>query len=122
MSYGRYERERYFNLLAEVEFVICLSESESQGLAMFEAWVRDVPTLIWNRGYWQGYGYKWKDEKISSPYLIDDCGMFFEDESEFKKKLSIFLSKISQFVSRKYAITNFNDEVVARKYLEILRQ
>lgn len=86
VKYGKYNQKNYFSLLNKSKISIFLSESESQGLAMFESWARDVPTLVWNRGYWQKGDNKWVDKKISSPYLTDSCGIFFTDQNDFEEK------------------------------------
>jgi len=102
--------------------MIYLVESESQGLALAEAWLRNVPTFVWNRGYWQYGNYSWRDDKISAPYLTDECGLFFRDYNDFKEKLPLFLTKLSQFQPRKYALNNFIDVITTRKYLEIINE
>ncbi len=121
LSYGRYKREDYFRSLEESEFMIFLSESESQGLALCEAWMRDVPVLAWSRGYWRWKNYEWRDEKVGAPYLTDEAGMFFKDAADFKEKLPVFLEKIKsgEFRPRQYAIENFSDKTAAKEYLEI---
>lgn len=52
IRYGRYKKERYFEMLKKIKFMIFFSESESQGLALQEAWIRNTPSLVWDRGYW----------------------------------------------------------------------
>ncbi len=122
LRYGRYKHEDYFRLLEESEFMIWLSQSESQGLALCEAWMRNVPTLVWNRGFMEYKNYKWYNEKISAPYLTDETGMFFKDIDDFKEKLPVFLKKMRAggFRPREYAVQNFSDETAAKKYLELI--
>ena len=123
IEYGRYKRERYFEILSKVKFMIYLQEVESEGIALLEAWIRNVPTFVWNRGYFE---YKKVAKKvfgnISAPYLAKECGMFFKDFNDFKEKLPFFLADINQFKSREYAIKNFSDEVTAKNYLEIIKE
>jgi hypothetical protein len=120
LNYGRYKREDYFELLDKSEFMIYFSESESQGLALIEAWMRDVPILARNRGFWEWKNYRWEAENISAPYLTNDCGIFFKDEEDFSGRLSFFLEKLKsgQFQPRQYALKNFSDEIAAKNYLK----
>ncbi len=121
IEYGRYKKKDYWKMLDKAKFMIYLQESESQGLALAEAWMRNVPTLVWSRGYCEVRGQRWNDPKSAAPYLTDECGMFFKDEDDFKHKLPVFLEKIHQFMPRKYAIENFSDETAAKRYLEIIK-
>ena len=122
IKYGRYKKEKYFEILNKVKFMIYLSESESQGLALQEAWIRNVSTLVWDRGYWQYKNYQWKDEKISAPYLTDECGMFFKGFNDFKEKFNIFISNLSNFKPREYSLRNFTDKVSVSNYLKIINE
>jgi predicted HAD superfamily phosphohydrolase YqeG len=122
LNYGSFSRSRYFNLLERSRLLIYLSEHESQGMALQEAWMRDVPSLVWNRGYMKWRKYEWRDSKISAPYLSSDCGRFFRNAEEFPAALAEFLRDLQKFRPREYALKNLSDKVSARNYLEILRE
>jgi len=121
MKYGRYKKEKYFRILEKVKFMIYLSKSESQGLTLQEAWMRDVPTLVWNRGYFK---HKKNNKKIfgniSAPYLTKECGMFFRNKEDFESKFNIFTKDFSNFKPREYSLKNFTDEISAKSYLKII--
>lgn len=121
IRYGRYRQKGYFALLARAKGMICLSESESQGLALCEAWMHDVPTLVWNRGYWEYCGHKWFDGKISAPYLTDECGKFFIGIDDFPEKWRDFNDKIGVFKPRDYALANFTNIIAAKKFVELIK-
>ncbi len=119
LEYGKFKQEDYFVLLNRSRFLIYLSESESQGLAMFEAWVRGVPSLVWERGFWKYKNYSWRG-RTASHYLDCQAGMVFKNSKEFKNILSKFVS--SPFTPRKYVMENFTDEICAKKYLTIINE
>lgn len=121
VPYGHYSKRDYFAWLNEAECMIYMSESESQGLALTEAWMQNTPTLVWNRGYWKHKNYEWHDNTISAPYLTEESGMFFQNVDDFNKKLPKFLSRLSQFQARTYALNNFSNEVTSKKYLKIIQ-
>lgn len=120
VRYGRYLKKDYLGLLARAKGMIYLSESESQGLALCEAWMHNVSTLVWNRGYWEYCGYKWFDDKISAPYLTDACGMFFLGIDDFSRKWQEFNDKIGIFKPRDYALANFTNAIAAKRFIDLI--
>lgn len=121
LEYGRYLRSEYKRLLNRSRFMIYLSEHESQGIAIQEAWMCGVPTLVWESGCMRWGEYEWRDEKVSVPYLTPVCGRFFLDAEDFPEALDNFISDLPKFSPREYALRNFSDKVSAEKYLNILR-
>jgi len=117
VEYGKFNQPEYFDLLNHSKYEVYLSQSESQGLAMFEAWARGVPVLVWERGFWKTDKYFWQG-LTTSPYIDKENGMRFKDFEEFKKVLPEFLS--TGFFSCEYTRMNFSNKVCAQKYLEIV--
>lgn len=120
IAYGTYTRKDYIQKLLSTSILIYLQKSESQGLALQEAWAHNVPTLVWQNKDWEYGKYKWSDEKVAAPYLTDECGKFFTVET-FSTELDLVLNNINIFNPRKYCIENLSDEVSAQKYLEIIK-
>lgn len=120
IRYGHYRHKHYLNILHESKMMVYLSQSESQGIALQEAWATDVPTLVWNRGYWQFNGYMWKDDKISAPYLSGETGMFFKDANDMESQLPDFMSRLFAFTPRKYVLENLSNRVTAERFLDII--
>ncbi len=120
LRYNKFRQEDYFRLLEKSRLLIYLSESESQGLALQEAWIRNVPTLVWNRGFWQYGSYSWSDSKISAPYLTDEAGMFFRNEDDFENKLISFMNELKNFTPREYALARFTDHQSALQLIDII--
>jgi hypothetical protein len=117
MFYGDFKQEQYFNALKYTKYLIYLSESESQGLSMFEAWARDVPSLVWDRGFMQYEKYQWQGN-TASPYLSGEVGMSFKNFEYFKLILSNFLNR--KFLPLNWVKNNATNEIAAKKYLEII--
>lgn len=120
--YGKYKQVDYFDTLERSKLVIFLTQSESQGIAQQEAWMRNVPTLVWNPGHWQYNDYSWSDEKLSSPYLNDMCGKFFTGETDFPQMLDFILEHLKAFTPREYALQRFTHKTSAQNFLEILKK
>jgi hypothetical protein len=118
LEYGKFKQKNYFSWLEQAKYEIYLSNSESQGLAMFEAWARGVPTLVWESGKITFDGVT-VTGKISAPFLNTQSGMSFSSKEEFLEKLKNFTSL--NFDSRKYIEENFTNKIVGEKYLEIVK-
>jgi hypothetical protein len=121
INWGSYKQSEYFELLENSKFMIYLQESESQGIALAEAWARNVPTLVWDKGHWERYGYRWEAKGISAPYLTGECGMFFEGENDFVDKLDKFSGGLSKYRPREYVLNNFSDKIASNNYLKIIQ-
>ncbi len=119
IEYGKFTQHQYFRLLSQSRGMVYLSESESQGLALLEAWSAGLPTLVWSRGYMQYKRYFWNDPKISCPYLNEKSGLIFTDEKDFPNKLALFLSRIGEFSPREYYLHNFTNKISAQKLLKL---
>jgi len=123
IKYGKYKKEKYFELLNRTKFAIFLSESESQGLALQEAWVRNLPSLVWNRGYYKNKRINREIfGNISAPYLTKECGIFFKDKNDFENKYNFFINNFSNFRPREYSLENFTDKITSENYLKIVNE
>lgn len=120
LEYGRYKQDDYFRKLIVAKGLIYLTETESQGLALVEAWMHDVPTLVWDRKFFE-FG-KARIAASSAPYLTDECGISFSNKDDFKMKFDVFFSQIQNFHPRAYARKNFIHKVAAQRYLDIIRE
>ncbi len=117
VGYNRHTQAEYFKLLNQAKHLIYLSRSDSQSLALFEAWARNIPSLIWEAGE-----FNYQDTKISgqisAPYLTPGAGMAFNDFLDFQKVLPQFLN--TEFSPRAYIEQNFTHALCAQKYLDIV--
>lgn len=118
--YGSYSPEEYKKLLNKASAMIVVSPSESQGLAQFEAWSCNVPTLIWDRGFWKSNdgSFEWIGAS-SSPYLSVSCGKKFIDSNDFSNKLDEFIDQLISYTPRDYILRNFTLEICAKKYVDL---
>lgn len=118
LKYGYYNHKKYINLLKHFELAIFLSNSESQGIAIHEAWMADIKTLVYNRGFMNYKNFKWQDNHISAPYMTDNCGIFFKGIEDFIEKYDEI--KNNNFNPRNYSLNNFTHEKIAKIFLNII--
>ncbi len=119
ITYGTYARKDYLQKLLSASVLIYLQKTESQGLALQEAWAYNIPTLVWQNKDWQYDTYAWSNEKIAAPYQTNDSGRFFTAET-LDVQLDSILNNASAYNPRKYCIENLSDKVSVQNYLEII--
>jgi hypothetical protein len=118
LRYGHYTQSEYMTALDQADSLIYLSESESQGMALLEAWERNVPTLVWCRGYWQYRGEIWYDAAVSAPYLTPECGLFFQGTEDFLNRWRIFSAQKKMFKPRSIVERRFAHAVSTQLFLD----
>lgn len=126
IRYREYKQGEYLRILQKSKFAVFFSDSESQGIALFEAWSCDVPTLVWNRGFAKiCISDKEKERKVSAssaPYLTEKTGLFFKSVAEFETKLKTCNDKLKEnfFRPREYIIQNFTDELSTKSLMKFI--
>lgn len=119
ITYGKYHPSEFKNALADSIFAVFISRSESQGVALAEAWSMDVPTLVWDPGelVFRGKAY----EMVSAcPYLSEETGKRWITLDQFEELLTTFDQYKSQFRCRQHTVKLFSDEVCSRRLLEFI--
>lgn len=117
IKYGNYNSLNYLSLLRSSSMVIFFSESESQGLAYFEAWSTNVPTLVYNPR--QAYRMPYKTKSNSCPYLNKELGDEFNTFKDFKIKF-VKLVKNRKLKPRNLIIKNFSLKKSANKFIKLI--
>lgn len=121
LVYGTFKQEEYFELLKKAKGMIYLQMAESQGIALQEAWARNVPTLVWDsKSYTYEKAHVTVEGKVSAPYLTDESGVFFGSLEEFDQKFNEFNTKLDNFRARDYCIRELSDQASAQKYIEFI--
>ena len=119
LQYGTYSQDTYLSLLRKTKFAIFLINTESQGLAQFQAWSMDVPTLILAQA-------KYENSKTlghivpasSSPYLTASTGQFF-DESDSFEAIHGFVNILDNFTPRRWVLANYSESSSAEEFKRI---
>lgn len=121
IKYGNYKQEKYYSTLEKSKLIIYLQVVESQGIALQEAWARNVPSLVLEKSEFVYPNGKTAYGQVSAPYLTKECGLFFKDFNDFQIKLREILNNTHTFSPHKYCQDNLSDKVSAQKYLDILK-
>ena len=119
--YGLFNFNEYQNLLNDSMAMIYLQESESQWIALQEARVKDIPTLVWDRWY---RTYNWEKRRsasnISCPWLTSTCGMTFTENANIREKILNFIQLVDSFSPRSFCISNYSDIVSTKIILQYI--
>lgn len=124
ISYGKYSRREYLTKLRESSVVIALGSSESQGLAMFEAWSVNVPTLVHSgnsnlvTGGSSNLVDYFRSPATSSPYLNPQTGNFWNSELQLAEILSTLSDRAMN--PRNWILEHSSAAIAASKYLKVL--
>lgn len=121
ITYGSYSQNEYKTLLQKSSCVIYIGGSESQGIALLEAWAMNVPTFVYDApsqviNLSDGRSLKLHRGEFSpAPFLTEARGALWNDSSN----LLDLIGKAQLFNPRASSIAEFTDEIRAGHYLEI---
>jgi glycosyltransferase involved in cell wall biosynthesis len=119
INYGSYTPSEYLEALNRNSYLIHLTESESQGISLAEAWSTNTPTFVWNPTITM-YNNIVIENCSSAPYLSEKTGKYFRDISELK---NIFLRwNPDNYEPRKWVLDNMSDKVCAKTLLSIINK
>ena len=117
IEYGQYSEREYKKLLLRSQFVIWFGNTETQGIAQFEAWSMNLPTLIHNI---DSYTVNNKTfTASSSPYLTPMCGRFFNSSDEPMEVIIKWIQDLPSFQPRKWVQDNHDIEISAKSLKEL---
>ena len=119
VTYGNYKLNEWKRALDDSKGVIFLSESESQGIAMQEAWMMGVPTFVFHRKGDLVIANRKYSTFSPSPYLKSGLNGFFWSS---KEQLIFHLKQfnIDRDVIRRDAIQSHSDEASCNVLLKII--
>jgi len=120
LKYGHYQSQEYRQLLDRSRFAIFISRSESQGLALMEAWAMEVPTFVFDPGEFFFHGRMLND--ISAcPYLTASTGSTWKTLDDLKMVIED-KDILGGFSPREYAVKYFSDKYRASELLRSIER
>ncbi|MBT1155727.1 hypothetical protein J1C56_08995 [Aminobacter anthyllidis] len=112
MRYGNYQPEEFKRALDEAVACVVVGQSESQGLALAEAWSMDVPTFV--RRY--DFIPEMAVACSAAPYLTSSTGAFWSSDDELRQLLA---SDMDGYAPREWVLANNTDRHAAEALLRI---
>lgn len=120
ITYGQYNHVQYKQILSESTFAIFLSRSESQGMALAEAWAMNVPTLAWNPKELFAHGKQYNPVS-SCPYLTPVTGHDWKELYELEELLKTIPEKLNDYSPRTWVLDNMTTTISAQVLLDIIK-
>lgn len=114
LTYGSFTNEQYREALQRTEVMLFFSPTESQCLAVAEAWSADVPTLVWSCGQLEYRGRTYSGS--SAPYLSAQTGLEFEDVRVLGHLLDRWDELRPALAPRQWVLQHMTDTLSARAY------
>jgi len=118
-DYGSHSRRWYRGALARAGLLVFFSPTESQGIALQEAWAMDVPTLVWDGGTLDQDGERRRTS--SAPYLSERTGAFFKTPQDFSRKLVELERGQLAIAPRAWVEEHGSDVASAAVFLKLVR-
>lgn len=118
LKYGEYSSDLYLSKLQSSYVAIFISRSETQGIAMFEAWATDTPTLVWKSEAFLEHKAWIYDAYSSAPYLSPRQGLLWTDIAELRSHLRSLEDKT--FTPREWVKNNHSDLHAAKNIISII--
>jgi hypothetical protein len=119
INYGHYTNQIFQNQLAKTSHMVVVGTTESQGIAQFQAWSMNVPTLISRREFFKCENRLYSAS--SSPYLSGQTGVFSKNSSIEPDDLTSFLSEDKNHTPREWVLKNATIEIAFQNLLNIFR-
>lgn len=120
IKFGHYSHEQYKALLDQVLCAVFISVSESQGIALAEAWSMNVPTLVWNSEQLTAHGRVYSVVS-SAPYLCSQTGAFWKTLDDLDALLKNLSKLLAECNPREWILNNCTHIHTTQKLLEIMR-
>jgi hypothetical protein len=114
ISYGDYKIKQFRDLLRHSQGLVWAGSTESQGLAQFESWAMNVPTLIRRARNFENLGIG-----SESPYLTNQTGLSTREDHIAAVDLEIFSDMMPTFQPRDWILQNATLEIARSHLLSI---
>jgi hypothetical protein len=125
MVYGHHRRDSYREALDQCSAVVYLGGSESQGLALQEAWSMDCATYVFSPASAvvrfpsdRGPIHLAQGHFSPAPYLTRSCGQFWSTGEELAYRLDV--SQEEGLRPREWVLANMTLIQAAQRYLSLL--
>ena len=115
--YGRYNKKDFRKKLRKSAFAVFLSITETQGIALAEAWATNVPTFVWDpqieHYYIRGV------QTTAAPYLTKETGVQWKEIGEFEDAIKKFPDIASAFQPRRWIAQHMTDQIAAEQLVRL---
>lgn len=120
LKYGEYKSIEFKEKLSECGFSIFVSRSESQGIALAEAWAMNISTLVWNPQFLNLEGQIYTNVS-SAPWISNKTGFLWKEIGELEYLLKNKDNTIARCSPRSWIEEHMTDIASAKLLIKIIR-
>jgi hypothetical protein len=116
-----FEPAEYREALDRAVVAVFLSEFETQGIALAEAWSMDVATLVWDpqsEARWRGRTFI---SKSSAPYLTPATGVAWRTIDDLEPALNRAMRSLRDFRPRAWVLAHMTDAICSGTLYRTIR-
>jgi glycosyltransferase involved in cell wall biosynthesis len=118
LRYGEYKQKQYRKILRKSAFIIWIGHTETQGIAQFQAWSMNVPTLVSNLPAETLSGER--GELVSpAPFLTESTGMISRSRMISPIELFEFIRNLDSYSPRNWVLENASQKRAFEKFMKI---
>lgn len=121
LKYGAYAHSDYRKLLDKAEVAFILGDTESQGLALAEAWAMNVPTWVLYVNAWMDKTGKFHPAN-AAPYLSSETGDFFHNQEDLRYLCKKWKDGLLKYKPREWVLKNMTDAFCAKQLIEMVEK
>lgn len=122
IHYGSYSEEHFRQSLNWANFGVCLTDTESQGLAYMEMLSTNLPLFVFNKPTWN-YGGNYKKVSASSvPYFDYRCGIISDNINLIMFEEFLHSVEKDIFRPREYILESHTIKQSTKKYLSFFTE
>jgi hypothetical protein len=117
--YGEYKQNDFKDALNRAKFAVWIGHTETQGIAQFQAWSMNVPTLVLCLDEETRMGTR-GDLVSPAPYLTNETGAISIKRIVEDSELVEFISKLAGYSPRNWITHNASNSISTDQFLKIL--
>jgi len=117
LTYGTHTQQQYKEALDQASFAVFLSRSESQGIALAEAWAMNVPTIVWNPKERTNRGRVYSAVS-ACPYVTQATGTDWKTVDDLEKILQTI--ELDNFSPRHWVLEHMTDAHSAQLLIDLI--
>ena len=117
-EYGMYKKSQFLESLRTAKFAVWFGQTESQGIALMEAWSYDVPTLVRRKDSWvDPDGDVFAAE--AAPYLNSKRGLYTKSELLRASDLERFVAQLEEYNPRQSLVGDLDFGTTAQRFRDL---
>lgn len=119
LEYGKHTAKQFKEVLNQTAYAIFVSPTESQGIALAEAWAMNIPTIVWDPQRLDMHG-RHHDIVSACPYLTEATGVTWKTMHDLESILKSIHEHnlLAAFSPRAWVLEHMTDKIAAQRFVD----